>query len=183
MKFSIDILTKLSSIKFRFFFSFNNKLNFDFVFIKIKMFPCDRFGVVHIVRIILELAVFISMYIFGSCHHGFVFSFDYITSIIYFTLILLMTVTDVYYLLLAIFTIEVPQRKPIFHIVFYTCMSLLALVCCVFSIIAFIFCLEKNNNRLCYNHSCGTLWISIVLTFLLTIMYSGTTKLFCCLNE
>ncbi|UJR31752.1 hypothetical protein I4U23_019230 [Adineta vaga] len=146
------------------------------------MFPCDRFGVLHIIRVIIEISLLISMYVFGSCRYGHIYGYDAISSNIYFKIILVMASTDIYYLLLSIFSIENPQRKPMFHIIFYSFMSLLALVCCVFSIIAYIYCVQHKYNRLCNNHSCAILWISISLTFLLTIMYSGSTKLLCCIR-
>jgi hypothetical protein len=146
------------------------------------MFPFDRFGVVHIIRVIIEILLIISLHIFGSCRSGIIFGFNNTSSILFSMIILLMASTDIYYLLLSIFTSQTPRRGAIFHIIFYSFMSLLALICCVFSIIAFIYCVQNKHNRLCSNHSCTIIWISIVLTFLLTIMYSASAKLLCCLR-
>jgi hypothetical protein len=146
------------------------------------MFPFDRFGAVHIIRIIIEILLITFLHIFGSCRFGIIFGFNDITSIIFSMIILLMTSTDIYYLCLAIFTFETPRRGAVFHIIFYSCMSLLALICCVFSIIAFIYCVQNRYNRLCPYHSCSILWIGITLTGILTIMYSASVKLLCCLR-
>ncbi len=147
------------------------------------MFPFDRFGIIHILRIIIEILLIIFLHIFGSCRFGIIFGFNDISSIIFSIVILLMASTDIYYLLLSIFTSETPRRGAVFHIIFYSCMSLLALICCVFSIVAFIFCLQNKYNHLCPYRSCAILWFSIGLTFLLTILYSGSAKLLCCLRE
>jgi hypothetical protein len=146
------------------------------------MFPFDRFGVVHIVRVIIEILLITFLHIFGSCRFGIIFGFNDISSILFSIIIILMASTDIYYLLLSIFTSETPRRGAAFHIIFYSCMSLLALICCVFSIVAFIYCIQNKHNRLCPYRSCSILWISIALTFLLTIMYSGSAKLLCCLR-
>jgi len=146
------------------------------------MFPFDRFGAVHLIRIIIEILLITFLHVFGSCRFGIIFGFNDTSSIIFSIIIILMASTDIYYLLLSIFTYESPRRAAAFHIIFYSFMSLLALICCVFSIIAFIFCVQKRYNRLCPYQSCLILWISISLTFLLTIMYSASTKLLCCLH-
>ena len=146
------------------------------------MFPFDRFGLVHLARILIELALIICLHVFGSCRFGMIFGFNDLSSILFSMIILLMSSTDIYYLLLSIFSSETPRRTAVFHIVFYSSMALLALVCCVFSNVAFIFCVQKRDNRLCNYQSCFILWISIILTFLLTIMYSASAKLLCCLR-
>jgi hypothetical protein len=146
------------------------------------MFPFDRFGAVHLIRIISELLLITFLHIFGSCRFGIIFGFNDLSSILFSMIILLMASTDIYYLLLSIFTSESPRRGAAFHIIFYSFMSLLALICCVFSIIAFIFCEQKRYNRLCPYQSCLILWNSIGLTFLITILYSGSAKLLCCLR-
>jgi hypothetical protein len=146
------------------------------------MFPFDRFGAVHLIRIIIEILLITFLHIFGSCRFGIIFGFNDTSSIIFSIIILLMTSTDIYYLLLSLFASEIPRRSAAFHIIFYSLMSLLALICCVFSIIAFIFCIQKKYNRLCPYQSCFILWISIGLTFFLTIMYSASAKLLCCLR-
>lgn len=94
-----------------------------------------------------------------------------------------MATIDIYYLLLIIFTSDKSRREPLFHIICYTIMSGLALISCIFSIITYAYCLQNNFNRLCSHHSCGILWISIGLTFLLTFMYTASVKLFYCLRE
>lgn len=146
------------------------------------MFPFDRFGAIHLIRILIELAIITFLHVFGSCRFGIIFGFNDLSSILFSMIMLLMSSTDIYYLLLSIFSPETPRRGAAFHIVFYSCMSLLALICCVFSIVAFIFCVQKRHNRLCPYQSCFILWISIGLTFLLTIMYSASAKLLCCLR-
>ncbi len=146
------------------------------------MFPFDRFGAVHLIRIIIELLLVTFSHLFGSCRFGIIFGFNDFSSILFSMIILLMLSTDIYYLLLSIFSSESPRRAAAFHIIFYSCMSLLALICCVFSIVGFIFCVQKRYNRLCSHQSCLILWISIGLTFLLTIMYSASAKLLCCLR-
>ena len=146
------------------------------------MFPFDRFGVVHLIRILLELILIISLHVFGSCRFGMIFGFNDLTSIFFSMIILLMSSTDIYFLLLSIFSSETPRRTPVFHIIFYSSMGLLALMCCVFSIIAFTFCVQRRSNRLCNYQSCFILWIGIIVTFLLTIMYSASAKLLCCLR-
>ncbi|CAF0725121.1 unnamed protein product [Adineta steineri] len=144
------------------------------------MFPCDRFGAVHIIRVIIEILLITFLHIFGSCRLGIIFGFNDTSSIIFSITIIIMASTDIYYLLLSLFTSETPRHSAIFHIIFYSCMSLLALICCVFSIVAYIYCVQNKYNRLCPYYTCSILWISITLTFLLTIMYSGSTKLLCC---
>jgi hypothetical protein len=146
------------------------------------MFPFDRFGVVHIIRIILELLLITFLHIFGSCRFGIIFGFNDLSSILFSIIIIVMASIDIYYLLFSIFTSETPRRSAIFHIIFYSCMSLLALICCVFSLVAFIYCVQNKHNRLCPYRSCSVLWVGITLTFLLTIMYSGSAKLLCCLH-
>ena len=147
------------------------------------MFPFDRFGAVHIIRILIEILLITFLHIFGSCRFGIIFGFNDMSSIIFSMIILLMATTDIYYLLLSIFTFETPKRGAVFHILYYSCMSLLALICCVFSIIAFIYCIENKYNHLCPYQSCSILWIGITLTSLLAIMYSASVKLLCCLRE
>jgi hypothetical protein len=146
------------------------------------MFPFDRFGAVHIIRVFIEILILTFLHIFGSCRFGNIFGFNDVTSILFSMIILVMASTDIYYLLLSIFTFETPRRGAIFHIIFYSCMSLAALICCVFSILAFIYCVQNRDNRLCSNNSCTILWIGIALTGILTIMYSATVKLLCCLR-
>lgn len=147
------------------------------------MFPFDRFGVVHLIRILIELTLITCLYVFGSCRFGMIFGFNDLSSILFSMMILFMSSTDIYYFLLSIFSSETPRRTAVFHIIFYSCLSLLALICCVFSIVAFIFCVQQRHDRLCYYQSCFILWISIILTFVLTIMYSASAKLLCCLRE
>jgi hypothetical protein len=146
------------------------------------MFPFDRFGAIHIIRIIIELLLITFLHLFGSCRFGIIFGFNDFSSILFSMIILLMSSTDIYYLLLSIFSSETPRRAAAFHIIFYSIMSLFALICCVFSIVAFIFCVQKRDHRLCSDQSCVVLWIGIGLTFLLTIMYSASAKLLCCLR-
>ncbi|CAF3073282.1 unnamed protein product [Rotaria sp. Silwood2] len=147
------------------------------------MFPFDQVGAIHIIRIIIEILLILFSHIFGSCRFGIIFGFNDISSLLFSVAIILMASTDIYHLLLSIFTIEISQRGTIFHILFYSIMSLLALICCVFSIIGFIYCVQHKYNRLCSQYSCSVLWIGIILTFLLTIIYSGSAKLICCLRE
>ena len=146
------------------------------------MFPFDRFGIIHIIRIIIEILILSCLYIFGSCRFGMIFGFNSTSSILFSIIILVMISTDIYYLLLSIFTFETLRHKAIFHIIFYSCMSFLALICCVFSIIAFIYCIQDKYIRLCSSRSCAILWISIIPTFLLTILYSCSAKLLCCIR-
>lgn len=146
------------------------------------MFPFDRFGAVHIIRVIIEILLIIFLHIFGSCRFGIIFGFNDTTSITYSMIILLMASTDIYYLFLGIFASETPRRGAAFHILFYSFMGLLALICCVFSLIAYIFCIQQGHGLLCPSKSCFILWISISLTFFLTIMYSASAKLLCCLR-
>jgi hypothetical protein len=156
---------------------------FSLIFKKKKlMFPFDRFGAVHLIRIIIEILLITFLQIFGSCRFGIIFGFNDTSSIIFSMIILLMASTDIYYLFLSIFTSDTLRRGAIFHIIFYSCMSLLALICCVFSLVAFIYCVQNKHNRLCPYRSCSVLWVGITLTFLLTIMYSGSAKLLCCLH-
>ena len=160
--------------------------NFIFFFLLVfiyVMFLFDRIGVVLIIRIIVEIVLILFLYIFGSCRFGIIFGFNDTSSILFSIILLLMASTDIYHLLLLIFTSEAVRHGAIFHIIFYSCMSLLALICCVFSIIGFIYCLENEYNYLCSNHSCAVLCIGIASTFLLTLMYSGSAKLVCCLRE
>jgi hypothetical protein len=146
------------------------------------MFPFDRFGAIHIIRIIIELLLITFLHLFGSCRFGIIFGFNDFSSILFSMIILLMSSTDIYYLLLSFFSSETPRRAAAFHIIFYSIMSLFALICCVFSIVAFIFCVQKRYHRLCSDQSCLILWIGIGSTFLLTIMYSASAKLLCCLR-
>jgi hypothetical protein len=146
------------------------------------MFPFDRFGAIHLIRTIIELLIITSLYLFGSCRFGIIFGFNDFSSILFSMFILFMLSTDMYYILLSIFSSESPRRAAAFHLIFYSIMSLFALICCVFSIVAFIFCVQKRHNRLCSNQSCFILWISIGLTFILTILYSTSAKLLCCLR-
>lgn len=146
------------------------------------MFPFDRFGVIHLIRILIELILLILLHVFGSCRFGLIFGFNDFTSILFSIFILLMTSTDIYYLLLAIVSSETPRRGAVFHIVFYSCMGLLALMCCIFSSIAFVFCVQQRYNRLCASQSCFILWIGIGLTLILMILYSASAKLLCSLR-
>ncbi|CAF1088410.1 unnamed protein product [Rotaria sordida] len=146
------------------------------------MFPFDRIGAMHIIRIIIEILLILFSHIFGSCRFGIIFGFNNMSSLLFSITILFMTSTDIYYLLLSIFTSETLRRATIFHIIFYSIMSLLSLICCVFSIIGYIYCVQHKYNHLCPNYSCTVLWIGIILTFLLTIIYSGTAKLICCVR-
>lgn len=146
------------------------------------MFPFDRFGAIHLIRILIELILLILLHVFGSCRFGIIFGFNDLSSILFSVFILLMSSTDIYYLLLSIFSSETPRRGAVFHVVFYSCMGLLALVCCVFSIVAFVFCVQQRYNRLCSYQSCFILWIGIGLTFILTILYGASAKLLCCLR-
>ena len=146
------------------------------------MFPFDRFGLIHLGRVIIEILLIIISHIFGSCRLGIIFGFDDTSSILFSFAILLMGSIDVYYLLLAIFTKETPRHAIVFHIIFYSVMSLLALICCVFAIIAFIYCIQNKYNRLCSYRSCSILWLPITLTFFLTVLFSCSAKLLCCLR-
>ena len=146
------------------------------------MFPFDRFGAVHIIRIIIEILLITFLHIFGSCRFGIIFGFNDISSIIFSMIILLMTSTDIYYLILSIFTSETPRRGAVFHIIFYSCMSLLALICCVFSIIAFIYCVQKDIIVYVLIIHVQFYGLVLRLTFILTIMYSASAKLLCCLR-
>ena len=124
----------------------------------------------------------IALQILGSCRFGITFGFNDTTSILFSLITVVMLSTDVYYLLLAIFTSDVARMRSIFHILFYGFMSLLALIACVFSIVGLIFCVQQRYNSLCTYRSCGILSIGVALTFLLTIMYSLSSKLICCVR-
>ena len=148
--------------------------------IDISMFPCDRFGLVHVSRIAIEISLIIVMHIYGSCRFGIIFGFNNTSSIVFSLIIVVMLSMDIYYLLLAIFTSNIVQVESIFHIAFYALMSLLALICCVVSIVALFFCMQGKYNPLCTDRSCGIISIGIALTFLLTIAYSSSSKMICC---
>ncbi|CAF0966545.1 unnamed protein product [Rotaria magnacalcarata] len=147
------------------------------------MFPFDRIGVVHLIRIVTEVSLILFLFIFGTCRCGTLLGFNDTNSLCFLITIIIMASTDIYHVLLALFTLETLQRDTLFHMIFYSIMSLLALLCCFFSIVSYTYCTQHHFNILCSHYSCRVLWISISLTFMLTFMYSASVKLICCLRD
>jgi len=148
-----------------------------------KMFPFDRFGLVHFIRILLEFLLLACSYIFGSCRNGIIFGFNDSSSIYFSFLLILITSIDVYYLVLSIVSKETPEKAVVFHIILYSLMSFLTLISCVCSIVGLVFCAQHRSRYLCSNQSCFIYLIAIILTFLLTILFTISTKLLCCFRN
>lgn len=146
------------------------------------MFPFNRFGIIHFIRILIEILLIMFLHIFGSYRSCLMFGFNNSTSIIYTYSIILMTSTDIYDFLLIIFSSENPKRIKGFHTIFYSIMSLLSLMCCVFSLIGYVYCVPNGRMNSPTYQSCHIFWSSIICTFFLSLLYSASAKLLCCLH-
>ncbi|CAF0810052.1 unnamed protein product [Didymodactylos carnosus] len=148
------------------------------------MFPFDRYGIVHFVRVGLEILLIILMYIFGGCHSGMIFGFDPFTALLFSISVIVCVSMDVYLLLLSFFIPLTPKRSAGFHIVLYSLLVMVFMCLAVFCIIGFIYCRNGRFIRQCKTSTdCTTLWAGIVLSFFLSVAYGISAGLLCCTKQ